>query len=158
MWENWIELVGRKGADGPAKTRIMTIDIGGGTTDIAVVEYADFLEGEGVNLDAGLLFRDCFSTAGDAIAKEIIESVLLPTLGSRFRDDEAKAGQFESFFVSHDSSDELKAKWSRISETGFGTYHSSMAAGLVQERLWMPGHGIGLVSRQDTGNRRANGR
>jgi hypothetical protein len=114
--ENWIELVGRKDSSGPAKTRIMTIDIGGGTTDIAVVEYSDFLDGEGVNLDAGLLFRDCFSTAGDAIAKEIIESVLLPTLGARFRDDEAKAGQFESFFVSHDSSDELKAKWSRITK------------------------------------------
>jgi hypothetical protein len=114
--ENWIELVGRKPKSGPAKCRIMTVDIGGGTTDIAVVEYSDLLEGEGVNLDAGLLFRDSVSTAGDAIVKEIIEKVLLPRIGEVYRDDEIKAEQFANFFKCHDSSDELKAKWSRITK------------------------------------------
>jgi hypothetical protein len=114
--ENWIKLVGRGTSEKEAKVRLMTVDIGGGTTDIAVVEYNDALQGEGVNLDAKLLFRDCVSTAGDAIVKDIIEKILLPSIGRRFRDDEIKAEQFENFFLSHDTSDELKAKWSRITK------------------------------------------
>ncbi len=114
--ENWINLVGRGDSEKEAKVRLMTIDIGGGTTDIAVVQYGDSLQGEGVNLNAELLFRDSASTAGDAIVKEIIEKVLLPSIGGRFRDDEIKAEQFENFFLSHDTSDELKAKWSRITK------------------------------------------
>lgn len=114
--ENWINLVGRVGSEKKAKVRLMTIDIGGGTTDMAVVQYGDSLQGEGVNLDAELLFRDSVSTAGDAIVKEIIEKVLLPSIGERFRDDEIKAEQFENFFLNHDTSDELKAKWSRITK------------------------------------------
>ena len=114
--ENWIDLVGRGASEKEAKVRLMTIDIGGGTTDIAVVQYSDSLQGEGVNLEAELLFRDSVSTAGDAIVKEIIEKVLLPSIGERFRHDEIKAEQFENFFLNHDTSDELKAKWSRITK------------------------------------------
>jgi len=114
--ENWINLVGRGANEKDAKVRLMTIDIGGGTTDIAVVEYGDLLRGEGVNLDTKLLFRDSISTAGDAIVKKIIEKVLLPRIGEHFRDDEVKAKQFEDFFKSHNTSDELKAKWSRITK------------------------------------------
>ena len=64
----------------------MTVDIGGGTTDVSIVEYGDTQEGGGVNLEAMLLFRDSGSVAGDALTKEIIESVLLPTLGDTFQD------------------------------------------------------------------------
>ena len=114
--ENWIGLVGRGASQKQSKVRLMTIDIGGGTTDIAVVQYSDSLQGEGINLNAELLFRDSVSIAGDAIVKEIIEKVLLPSIGKGFRDDETKAEQFENFFLSHDTSDELKAKWSRITK------------------------------------------
>jgi len=115
--ENWIELVGRCKEQGSSvSVRLMTVDIGGGTTDVAIVEYADLLQGEGVNLDAGLLFRDSVSTAGDAIVKEIIERVLLPAIGNRYHDDEVKSEHFQNFFFSHDTSDELKAKWSRITK------------------------------------------
>ena len=114
--ENWINLVGRGAAEKNAKVRLMTIDIGGGTTDVAVVQYSDSLQGEGVNLDAKLLFRDSVSIAGDAIVKAIIEKVLLPSIGARFRDDEMKTEQFENFFKNHETKDELKAKWSRITK------------------------------------------
>ena len=114
--ENWIELVGRKCGNGNDKVRLMTVDIGGGTTDIAVVEYCDLLRGEGVNLSTELLFRDSVSTAGDAIIKEIIERVLLPTLGRRFRGDDGKMTQFANFFKKHDTSHTLMAKWSRITK------------------------------------------
>ncbi len=154
--ENWIKLVGRGASEKDAKVRLMTVDIGGGTTDIAVVQYADSLQGEGVNLDAKLLFRDSVSTAGDAIVKEIIEKVLLPNIGARFRDDEIKAEQFENFFLSHDTSDELKAKWSRITklvlvpivrqwlqDLAKGTYGDPDAAGLG----WSPDRILGSEGR-----------
>jgi len=111
--ENWIELFGRgKGTD--ARVRIMTVDIGGGTTDISIIEYGDTLEGAGVNLEARLLFRDSGSVAGDALAKEIIECVLLPSLGGRFQGDPARMENFENIFSSALQSASAKAKWSRI--------------------------------------------
>ena len=111
--ENWIELFGRgKGTD--ARVRIMTVDIGGGTTDISIVEYGDMLEGGGVNLEAKLLFRDSGSVAGDALAKEIIECVLLPSIGSKFQGDSERMEAFENIFSSAQQSASAKAKWSRI--------------------------------------------
>lgn len=111
--ENWIALFGRgKGAD--ARIRIMTVDIGGGTTDISIVEYGDLLEGGGVNLEAKLLFRDSGSVAGDALVKEIIECVLLPSLGNKFKGDQERVESFENIFSSAHQSASSKAKWSRI--------------------------------------------
>jgi hypothetical protein len=111
--ENWIELMGR-GRGNAAKVRLMTVDIGGGTTDVSIVEYGDSLEGGGVNLEARLLFRDCSSVAGDALAKEIIESVLLPALGKRFRSDPQKMTWFESLFSGAHATAASQAKWGRI--------------------------------------------
>ena len=111
--ENWIELFGRgKGSD--SRIRIMTVDIGGGTTDISIVQYGDTLEGGGVNLEAELLFRDSSSVAGDALAKEIVECVLLPSLGSRYQGDPDRAAAFENVFSCTHQTAASKAKWSRI--------------------------------------------
>jgi hypothetical protein len=110
--ENWIELFGR-GQKLDARVRIMTVDIGGGTTDISIVEYNDALEG-GVDLKATLLFRDSSSVAGDTLTKNIIESVLLPLIGARYQDDSAKAEAFENIFQRFDLKSGTKAKWSRI--------------------------------------------
>lgn len=111
--ENWIELVGRGRGTG-SKVRLMTVDIGGGTTDISILEYSDSLEGGGVNLEAKLLFRDCSSVAGDALAKEIIENVLLPSIGARYRHDPQKMAWFENLFSGAHSTAASRAKWGRI--------------------------------------------
>jgi len=111
--ENWIELMGR-GAGTGARVRLMTVDIGGGTTDVSIVEYGDSLQGGGVNLEAKLLFRDCSSVAGDALAKEIIECVLLPSLGDRYRNDPAKMSHFENIFSGAHTTAASRAKWGRI--------------------------------------------
>ncbi len=60
--------------------RVMTIDIGGGTSDTTIVEYANKAPNATVSLEYKVLFRDCCSFAGDAVAKAIIERVLLPAL------------------------------------------------------------------------------
>ena len=90
------------------------IDIGGGTTDISIVQYGDHLEGDGVNLEAELLFRDSSSVAGDTLTKEIIDCVLLPWLGSRFAADPGQTSAFENIFKRTDLLPGPKARWSRI--------------------------------------------
>jgi Virulence factor SrfB len=141
--ENWIKLVGRGSSEKNAKVRLMTIDIGGGTTDIAVVQYSDTFQGEGVNLNAEILFKDSVSIAGDAIVKEIIEKVLLPSIGIRFRDDEIKAKQFENFFLNHETSDELKAKWSRITKLVLVPIVRQLLQDLAKGTYGCPDTGLG---------------
>ncbi|MEO0451855.1 MAG: virulence factor SrfB [Pseudomonadota bacterium] len=96
--ENWIELIG-KGTGSDAKVRVMTLDIGGGTTDTSVIEYSDELPGAGVDLVCKLLFKDSTTIAGDQLAKDIIERVLLPKLGESFAEDAAGRETFEQFFL-----------------------------------------------------------
>ncbi len=96
--ESWIELVGRgKGND--AHVRSMNIDVGGGTTDIAIVDYVDKLPGAQVHLEATTLFKNSSTVAGDALVKRIIESVLLPKLGGRFATNTPERERFEQFFA-----------------------------------------------------------
>jgi hypothetical protein len=75
--DDWLELHGHEGA-----VRIMNLDIGGGTTDIAVIEYRRDPEMRGVSaspsLISRLLHRDGFSIAGDLLVKKVIERMLLP--------------------------------------------------------------------------------
>jgi hypothetical protein len=78
----WIKLFGRE-RNGSRCVRVMTIDIGGGTTDTAIVEYSD-LDGRrttGAHLRPRILFSDSSSMAGDKLVHQLIEHVLLPSLG-----------------------------------------------------------------------------
>ncbi|MFW6354151.1 MAG: virulence factor SrfB [Verrucomicrobiota bacterium] len=84
--EGWFELMGFEG-----RTTVMNVDIGGGTTDLAIIEYSN--AGDEVDTSARqqmlgsrthasiqprLLFRDGNKVAGDMLVKRIIEQVLLP--------------------------------------------------------------------------------
>ena len=89
--ENWIQL---NGVDRPGKMpviRVMNLDIGGGTTDVSVVEYVDEEKGVDVDLRATVKFRDSYGEAGDGLLKLIIESILLDKLaGEGEKPDEPK--------------------------------------------------------------------
>ncbi len=80
MGENWIEVNGRKVDGEPPKLRVMNLDIGGGTSDVSIVEYQDKKQGIAVDLDARILFKDSSTVAGDRLVKVIIEKVVLPKL------------------------------------------------------------------------------
>ncbi len=72
----WIRLFGKG-----ESARVMTIDVGGGTMDVSVVEYRDHCADAGISgahLEYKLLFRDCNTNAGDNAVKRIIEKLLLP--------------------------------------------------------------------------------
>ena len=114
--ENWIELYGRKRGD-KETVRVMTIDIGGGTTDTSVVEYSDDLPGVGVDLSANLMFKDSTTIAGDRLVKDIVERVMLPMLGEKFAGDKDQKDLYERFFFTRANRDGERAKWSVISRT-----------------------------------------
>lgn len=112
--KDWLELIGRgQGTD--ARARIMTIDIGGGTTDLSIVEYQNqnVMDLGSVDLQATLLFKDSNAVGGDILVKKIIEEILLPSLGSPFVDDEAKRANFDQVFRAKPAGVD-KEKWKRI--------------------------------------------
>lgn len=80
MAVDWISLVGKKRSDTDT-VRIMNFDIGGGTTDISIVEYKDSNppnSGAMLNLlTTTLLFKDGRALAGDDLVKKIIEQHIL---------------------------------------------------------------------------------
>lgn len=58
-----------------------SIDIGGGTTDMAIVHYQlDDGVGANVKITPHLLFREGFKVAGDDLLLDIIQRCVLPSL------------------------------------------------------------------------------
>ncbi|CAG75119.1 putative virulence effector protein [Pectobacterium atrosepticum SCRI1043] len=61
--------------------RIASIDIGGGTTDLAITQYLlDDGVGNNVKIIPRLLFREGFKVAGDDILLDVIQLYILPAL------------------------------------------------------------------------------
>jgi len=108
--ENWFELIGRgKGVD--AKARIMNMDIGGGTTDVAIVEYHDDIPDTGVRLNAELLHKDSSTVAGDQLVRRAIESVLLPAIASTIESPRLRE-QFGEMLRA--AKQDKTARWNRV--------------------------------------------
>lgn len=63
------------------RLRVASIDIGGGTTDMSIVDYTLAQGGDGkANITPRLLFREGFKVAGDDLLLEIIQFCLLPAI------------------------------------------------------------------------------
>lgn len=108
--ENWFELIGRgKGTD--AKARIMNMDIGGGTTDVAIVEYRDDIPGAGVRLNAELLHKDSSTVAGDRLVRRAIEAVLLPAIAATIENPQLR-NRFGDMLRA--SKQDKTARWNRV--------------------------------------------
>lgn len=66
--------------------RVASIDIGGGTTDMAVVHYQlDDGVGANVKITPHLLFREGFKVAGDDLLLDVIQRCVLPALQTRLQ-------------------------------------------------------------------------
>ena len=77
----WMKIMGKERGE-KLSLRVMNFDIGGGTSDISIVEYQT-LNNEGddsISLKPTLIFRDGFSMAGDGLLKKIISDVILPAI------------------------------------------------------------------------------
>jgi hypothetical protein len=138
--ENWLELIGRgKGLD--AKARVLNLDIGGGTTDVTIIEYQDLRPGEGVELEATVLYRDSSTIAGDGLVRRVIESVLLPVIGERF----AKEDQQRFATLLARQKGEERARWNRIIRQVFlPIVHGWLASAARRD-----GHGQPSLSPRD---------
>ena len=68
----WIDLLGDNHG-----VVVMNLDIGGGTTDLAVIRYGN-QDTIGARLKPKLLFRDGYRIAGDMLVKKVIEKIIIP--------------------------------------------------------------------------------
>ncbi|CAI1614290.1 Uncharacterized protein conserved in bacteria, putative virulence factor [Serratia quinivorans] len=70
----------------PGKSlRIASIDIGGGTTDLAITQYRlDDGVGNNIKINPRLLFREGFKLAGDDILLDVIGQFILPAVQQAF--------------------------------------------------------------------------
>ena len=70
----------------PGKSlRIASIDIGGGTTDLAITQYRlDDGVGNNIKINPHLLFREGFKLAGDDILLDVIGQFILPAVQQAF--------------------------------------------------------------------------
>ncbi|GEO81719.1 virulence factor SrfB [Pararhodospirillum oryzae] len=73
---------GRTGERGKPALRIASIDIGGGTTDLMIIEHE--VEGQSM-VHPHQLFREGFRLAGDDIVKTVVETVVLPAVGAALK-------------------------------------------------------------------------
>ncbi|WP_035485783.1 virulence factor SrfB [Geminicoccus roseus] len=78
---NAFDLFGLIGHDQPdgRTLRIASMDMGGGTTDLMIVEYK-IRHGNEQTIEPAQLFREGFRQAGDDIVQAVIEQVVLPDL------------------------------------------------------------------------------
>jgi hypothetical protein len=105
---DWIALFGRRRGDSDS-IRVMTIDIGGGSTDTSIVEYRDTLtQGIGSHLTPRVLFNDSSAFAGDQLALNIIEEALLPTIGAAFKNDQVRQQRFSDALMPRDEADKFR--------------------------------------------------
>jgi hypothetical protein len=65
-------------AHGRRSLRVASIDIGGGTSDVAIAEYEDTQPGVGTSLLVQKLFQDGMAIAGDEVCRAILEDLVFP--------------------------------------------------------------------------------
>ncbi len=76
----------RAGCNTGRSLRVASVDIGGGTTDMAITHYQlDDGTGSNVKITPKLLFREGFKVAGDDILLDVIQRCVLPALQTQMQ-------------------------------------------------------------------------
>lgn len=121
--EEFLSVYGRSDGPGqPAKVRVASIDIGGGTSDVMIAEYEDRHPGTGTSLAITKLFQDGVSIAGDEVCHAIVRDVIIPQILAQLPDPKSK-GRFLHLFGAGDA--------------GHGSPWRTLRARLVPY-LWLP--------------------
>lgn len=77
----WVRLAGKTREDGRTTFRMMSLDVGGGTSDISVVEYECLpTQDEEIDIQPKLLFRDGYAEAGDELMRRIVCQIVFPAI------------------------------------------------------------------------------
>jgi len=85
--EEFVGVYGR--TDGTV--RIASVDIGGGTSDVMIAEFADKLPGTGTALSVKKLFQDGVSIAGDDVCRAICEDIVIDQMMQQLPSRKARA-------------------------------------------------------------------
>ncbi len=81
--EGWLNFAGKQ-RNGRNTVRILNFDIGGGTSDISLLEYEDLDdETDYTRLQPRLLYKNGFSTAGDEVLRLIIGTIVLKGIAEK---------------------------------------------------------------------------
>lgn len=120
---DWISIVGKQRQDKNGQdintVRVMNFDIGGGTTDISIVEYLDQNDPqEGVNqnlLSTKLLYKDGRAIAGDNLVEKVIEKIILGGIISA--KEKSLGDRIKNRFTTVLADKALEARRSRIVRT-----------------------------------------
>jgi hypothetical protein len=120
--EELISVYGHVPKVGPAKLRVASVDIGGGTSDVMIAEYEDKLPGTGTSLAITKLFQDGVGIAGDEVCRAIVEDVIFPQIVAQLP-TQASKGKLLHLFGEGDA--------------GHGSAWRTLRARLVPY-LWLP--------------------
>ena len=114
--KNWLALTGKMRKTGQG-VRIMNLDVGGGTSDVSVVEYRCTQEDGGdAVLEPTLLFRDGFAVAGDEMLRRIVCKVVIGSFDKNVKDkvkDRTVGDLIRDLFSGHSADSEQAPERSR---------------------------------------------
>lgn len=109
-----IEHLGRDRGDGEVKERILrvaSLDIGGGTTDLAIADYAhDTTKDTGAALTCRRKFHDGISRAGDDIMRALLEQGVFPAIVKQTEIPEAEWNDLFAPTTLSDEASKLRRK------------------------------------------------
>ena len=82
--DTWLRAIGRTSLYNPDEThaRIAVIDVGGGTSDLAIVNVQNKKSQAGLNLQIDKLYKDGTNKAGDLLLQKIAEQILVEKIAS----------------------------------------------------------------------------
>ena len=83
---DFFQLVGRQRGEGGPSLRIASMDIGGGTTDLMIIDH-EIEAGQKQTIRPRQIFREGFRQAGDDIVKSVIEYCIMPQLAQKLADN-----------------------------------------------------------------------
>lgn len=91
--DEWISSFAQKGRNN--SVRVLTMDIGGGTQDISIIDYINTSNKDAINakirLSYNTIFSDSSRNAGDILIKRLLEEVFFPYMTKDLNDDELYA-------------------------------------------------------------------
>ncbi len=112
--EAWLEIVG-KTRMGAQSVRIMNFDIGGGTTDVSVVEYTNDRNIGFPNLTPALVYKNGVKFGGDEILRKIILHIVLKSISSQVANQDSSSDRlytdlYNIFTTPTNAGDAIKRK------------------------------------------------
>ena len=136
--DTWLSAIGRTSLYNSAEThaRIAVIDVGGGTSDLAIVNVQNKKSETGLNLQIDKLYKDGTNKAGDLLLQKVTEQILVEKIA---------AGTIAS-----NAPKNVKASYSSQFSQRLNTLSADARVKQLTRRFWFP-LAIEFISRVNHG-------